>query len=233
MPELVLDVRTVRKPDKHPQIFEQFDALAVGESFVLINNHDPKHLREEFATDHPGEFSWQYLQRGPERWEIRITRLASTPLPRILCDTHETAIGQLNPDASGAIWKLQMRQRPGRQHHPPAARVPDRSACWCRPRRPSAHPSRRRPTADRGQHAGAAARRAAVAALPVPARNPGRRAGSDLPHRPLTTVRIDHPAGAADIAASCSGWRETPGRWNSGHERGSADTPGVRRARRQ
>ena len=28
-----------------------------------------------------------------------------------LCDTHETAIGQLNPDASGAIWKLRMRQR--------------------------------------------------------------------------------------------------------------------------
>ena len=61
MPDLLLDVRAVRKPDKHPQIFEQFNALAVGESFVLINNHDPKHLREEFATDHPGEFSWQYL----------------------------------------------------------------------------------------------------------------------------------------------------------------------------
>ena len=111
MPDLLLDVRAVRKPDKHPQIFEQFSALAVGESFVLINNHDPKHLREEFATDHPGEFSWQYLQRGPERWEMRITRLASTPLPRILCDTHETAIGQLGPDASGAIWKLQVSRR--------------------------------------------------------------------------------------------------------------------------
>ena len=42
---------------------------------------------------------------------MRITRLASTPLPRILCDTHETAIGQLGPDASGAIWKLQVSRR--------------------------------------------------------------------------------------------------------------------------
>jgi uncharacterized protein (DUF2249 family) len=81
MLEPQLDVRAMRKPDKHPKIFQRFDALGVGESFVLINNHDPKHLREEFETDHPGEFGWVYLQRGPERWEIRISRLASTPLP--------------------------------------------------------------------------------------------------------------------------------------------------------
>ena len=40
-----LDVRSMRKPDKHPAIFQAFDALAVGESFVLVNNHDPRHLR--------------------------------------------------------------------------------------------------------------------------------------------------------------------------------------------
>ena len=42
-----LDVRQVRKPDKHPAIFARFDALAVGESFVLVNNHYPWHLRDE------------------------------------------------------------------------------------------------------------------------------------------------------------------------------------------
>jgi quercetin dioxygenase-like cupin family protein len=78
---------------------------------VLVNNHDPRHLREELERDYPGEFGWDYLQRGPERWEIRIARLASTLLPRILCDTHETATGQLAPDASGAVWKLQMSRR--------------------------------------------------------------------------------------------------------------------------
>jgi uncharacterized protein (DUF2249 family) len=106
-----LDVRALRKPDKHPRVFEQFDALDVGESFVLVNNHDPRRLREEFETDHPGEFGWDYLQRGPERWEIRIARLASTALPRVMCDTEEIATGQLAPDASGAVWKLQMSRR--------------------------------------------------------------------------------------------------------------------------
>jgi uncharacterized protein (DUF2249 family)/quercetin dioxygenase-like cupin family protein len=112
MLEPQLDVRSMRKPDKHPKIFQRFDALGVGESFVLINNHDPKHLREEFETDHAGEFGWEYLQRGPGRWEIRISRLASTPLPRLLCDTREIATGQFGPDDSGAVWKLQ----PSRRH---------------------------------------------------------------------------------------------------------------------
>lgn len=35
-------------------VFEQFDTLAVGESLVLINNHDPRQLREQFETDLPG-----------------------------------------------------------------------------------------------------------------------------------------------------------------------------------
>ena len=48
-----LDVRELRKPDKHPRVFEQFASLDVGESFVLVNNHDPGHLREEFERDHP------------------------------------------------------------------------------------------------------------------------------------------------------------------------------------
>lgn len=125
MPE-ELDVRGLRKPDKHPRIFERFEALAVGESFVLVNNHEPVHLRAEFDTDHPEEFDWEYLQRGPEQWRIRITRLASTPLPRILCDVQELAAGPLAPDSSGAVWKLQMNRRQldaNLIHLPPDARI--------------------------------------------------------------------------------------------------------------
>lgn len=106
-----LDVRPLRKPDKHPRIFQAFDGLAVGESFVLVNNHDPRHLREEFETDHPGGYGWDYLDRGPGAWRIRITRHASTPLPRILADTRHVAAEVPTPDTTGAVWKLQMRQR--------------------------------------------------------------------------------------------------------------------------
>lgn len=102
-----LDVRQLPKPDKHPTIFATYAALAVGESFVLVNNHDPKHLRAEFDADHPGSFGWEYLERGPA-WRIRISKLTSTPLPRVLVNTTDLIAG---PDATGAVWKLEARER--------------------------------------------------------------------------------------------------------------------------
>ena len=109
MPDQELDVRPLRKPDKHPAIFQAYDALAVGESFVLVNDHDPRHLHEEFDTDHPGGYRWDYLDKGPDAWRIRIGKLASTALPRILLDT--TVTEDSDPDAAGAVWKLRMGQR--------------------------------------------------------------------------------------------------------------------------
>ncbi|BBZ38935.1 DUF2249 domain-containing protein [Mycobacterium conspicuum] len=72
-----LDVRQLRKPDKHPTIFSAYAALAIGESFVLVNNHDPKHLRAEFDEDYPDGYGWEYLETGPEVWRIRITKLVA------------------------------------------------------------------------------------------------------------------------------------------------------------
>ena len=104
-----LDVRPLRKPEKHPTIFRAYDALAVGGSFVLVNSHDPRPLRGEFDTNHPGSHGWEYLERGPEVWRVRISKLASTPLPRVLGNT-ATLTGD-DTTAKGAGWKLRMAER--------------------------------------------------------------------------------------------------------------------------
>lgn len=109
MPEL--DVRALAKPDKHPRIFATFGALAVGESFVLVNNHDPRHLRQEFDADHAGAFDWEYLDRGPKLWRIRIGRVATTPAPQILCNVRDLAQAAPGTDAAGALWRLPMSER--------------------------------------------------------------------------------------------------------------------------
>lgn len=72
-----LDVRSVPKPQRHPRIFARFASLEARQSFILVNGHDPKHLREEFERDHPGAYDWSYLESGPV-WRIRITRLAAS-----------------------------------------------------------------------------------------------------------------------------------------------------------
>ncbi len=106
-----LDVRQLPKPDKHPTIFATYAALGIAESFVLINNHDPRHLNEEFEADHVGSYGWEYVEKGPAVWRIRISKLTTTPLPRIVANTADITASVIEPDATGAVWKLQGRDR--------------------------------------------------------------------------------------------------------------------------
>lgn len=69
-----LDVREVAPRVRHPLIFSTFDGLQPGQSFVLVNDHDPKPLFYQFQAERSGEFSWEYLVSGPEEWQVRITR---------------------------------------------------------------------------------------------------------------------------------------------------------------
>ena len=104
-----LDVRPLPKPGKHPAIFRAYDALGVGESLAIVNDHDPRHLRDEFEVEHPGGYAWEYLARERGAYRIRITKLAATPLPRVLADA--AAVSASSGDATGAVWKLPMRER--------------------------------------------------------------------------------------------------------------------------
>lgn len=71
-----IDVREIPHGQRHPRIFARYARLAPGEGFVLVNNHDPKPLRREFEAAHGSEFSWEYLESGPEQWQVRIGRIA-------------------------------------------------------------------------------------------------------------------------------------------------------------
>ncbi|MFB4306769.1 DUF2249 domain-containing protein [Actinomadura sp. GTD37] len=69
-----LDVRVLAHGQRHGQIFATFEALAPGTAFVLVNDHDPKPLYYQFASQYPGEFGWEYEESGPEVWRVRIGR---------------------------------------------------------------------------------------------------------------------------------------------------------------
>lgn len=71
--EPTLDVRAIPHALRHEEIFARFERLGAGESFVLVNDHDPRPLAYELANRHPGAFRWEDLERGPA-WRVRITR---------------------------------------------------------------------------------------------------------------------------------------------------------------
>lgn len=69
-----LDVRNLVPAHRHEAIFAAYEALAPGGGFVLVNDHDPKPLRYQFEAEHPGQFTWDYLEAGPRTWRVRIGR---------------------------------------------------------------------------------------------------------------------------------------------------------------
>jgi len=71
-----IDVREVERPRRHPLVFAKFDALQVGESFILINDHDPMPLHGQLESMRPQQLNWEYLIREPGMFRIKVSRIA-------------------------------------------------------------------------------------------------------------------------------------------------------------
>ena len=71
----VVDVRQTPPPQRHPMIFGAFDALESGQSFELVNDHDPKPLYYQFQAEMAGQFEWTYLESGPVVWRVEIRKI--------------------------------------------------------------------------------------------------------------------------------------------------------------
>jgi uncharacterized protein (DUF2249 family) len=81
--DIELDVRSEPAGRRHELFFDGCAALAVGEALVLVNDHDPKPLSYQLHAENPAQFSWEYLDEGPEVWRVRIGRIAEpTPTRR-------------------------------------------------------------------------------------------------------------------------------------------------------
>jgi uncharacterized protein (DUF2249 family) len=73
-----LDVRPLIPIKRHEKLLKLFKDLPAGESFVFINDHDPKPLYYEFRSIFGDVVGWEYLQRDPEEWKVRVTRTAES-----------------------------------------------------------------------------------------------------------------------------------------------------------
>lgn len=72
-----LDLRAVPRPERHPLVFAKLDSLAVGESFLLINDHDPVPLSRQIDSMRPGQVTWEYETREPGLFRIKIKRVTA------------------------------------------------------------------------------------------------------------------------------------------------------------
>jgi uncharacterized protein (DUF2249 family) len=69
-----IDLRELPPPRRHGLIFRTFAGLAPGESFLIVNDHDPRPLLHQFQFEHAGAYDWFPWQEGPGAWVIEIAR---------------------------------------------------------------------------------------------------------------------------------------------------------------
>lgn len=69
-----LNVTLLEPRVKHPTIFARFDELKEGETLFIQNDHDPKPLYYQLIAERGDIFTWDYLEKGPEWWKIKIQK---------------------------------------------------------------------------------------------------------------------------------------------------------------
>ncbi len=84
----VMDVRPIPCSIKHGLILRTWRELPVGDHFILLNDHDPVPLRYQFEAEFPATFTWDYLERGPEDFRVKLTKVKELPPPVTTGQSH-------------------------------------------------------------------------------------------------------------------------------------------------
>lgn len=72
---ITLDARSLSAATKTENILENFDKLAIGGALEIVEETDPRALRNEMTQLRPGRFSWDARNLGSNRWTVRLDRI--------------------------------------------------------------------------------------------------------------------------------------------------------------
>ncbi|HEY9085329.1 MAG TPA: DUF2249 domain-containing protein [Candidatus Tyrphobacter sp.] len=72
---ITLDARSLSPAGRTEQILESFDRLQVGSTIEIVEETDPRALRNEMMQLRPGRFSWDARNLGASRWTVRLERI--------------------------------------------------------------------------------------------------------------------------------------------------------------
>jgi uncharacterized protein (DUF2249 family) len=76
---LSIDLPALPPARRVPVLLDACDALIPGAALEIVDDHDPTPLYFRLDRVHPGGYAWSYLQNGPDRWRVRVTRLHAAP----------------------------------------------------------------------------------------------------------------------------------------------------------
>ncbi len=72
--EQVITVKDIDPRHRHMLIQQLFEHLTPEASLQLVVDHDPKPLRFQFEARYGAQCRWNYLEKGPDTWRVRLQR---------------------------------------------------------------------------------------------------------------------------------------------------------------
>jgi regulator of cell morphogenesis and NO signaling len=74
MTDTVLNFDSFEPHVQHAIVFSLYEGLRDGESFHIQNSTEPKSLYEELSAVNIPALNCEYVERGPDKWKIRISK---------------------------------------------------------------------------------------------------------------------------------------------------------------
>ncbi|SNZ14349.1 DUF2249 domain-containing protein [Hydrogenobacter hydrogenophilus] len=71
----IIDLRHMEHGVRHPLVMKKFSELKKGESFYIINDHDPLPLYFQMSFAFPKKVGWEYVEVEEGFWKIRISKI--------------------------------------------------------------------------------------------------------------------------------------------------------------
>lgn len=69
------DLRPFPPTERHEMFYKAFADIGPGEAFEFTNDHDPKPLYYQMEAESKEPFRWEYLEKGPEDWKVRVIKV--------------------------------------------------------------------------------------------------------------------------------------------------------------
>jgi len=69
------DIRPYPPTERHEMFYKAFADIRPGEAFEFVNDHDPKPLYYQMEAESKEPFRWEYLEKGPEDWKVRVIKV--------------------------------------------------------------------------------------------------------------------------------------------------------------
>lgn len=69
------DIRPYPPAERHEMFYKAFADIQPGEAFEFTNDHDPKPLYYQMEAESKEPFRWEYLEKGPDAWRVRVIKV--------------------------------------------------------------------------------------------------------------------------------------------------------------